>query len=426
MRSMKDHEFRDGHLMVAGKRATELAETYGTPLLAIDFDVFDAAIRLFKEAAQPHGIEIAYAGKALLLVAIARHLDAAGIHIDVASLGELMTAERAGIAPAHITLHGAAKTDEELDAALDGRVGKLVIDNLDELDAVIRRAARRERVDTRLVLRLNTGIEAHTHDFVRTSGDKTKFGLSEEHAFEAARRLQAVPKLRLAGLHSHIGSQIFEAAAFVENAKTLADYAARMSAAGASIEQIIVGGGFGVPMSPDDGDALDVAATLEQIAAAVKRVSSEAGIAPPRIGIEPGRALIAQAGTSLYRVMAVKEQFGRPYVIVDGSLADNPRPALYGAYHHPFMATAHAGALRETVVSGRSCENDQLAVAPLPDDVRAGDILATSSTGAYTYSMASNYNRFPKPAVVAVSGDGARLIARRETTQEVLRLDCDA
>jgi len=418
------HERRDGTLTIGGIRASELAERFGTPLLVLDYNTLDAAIGTFVSAAAPLDIEVAYAGKALLLVSLARRLRDAGLHLDVASLGELITAER-GVMPAQrITFHGCGKTDEELDAALHGRVGRLVVDSGDEAARLIERA-RGTTVACEVLLRVNTGIDAHTHDFIRTSGDKTKFGFDPGDVAEAVRSLREVG-LRFSGLHSHIGSQIYDAEAFVANTARLMDVAKTLYNAGTTVTRLIVGGGFGVQMAPQQEAGIDVAGTLAAIAKTAADEAAQIGITTPTVGIEPGRALIANAGTSLYRVMAVKRQFGRPYVIIDGSLTDNPRPALYGAYHHPTLGYERSSELQETVVCGRSCENDQMAVAPLPVDVRTGDLLAMSSTGAYTYSMASNYNRFAKPAVVAVENGTAQQIARRETVEEVLRFDCDA
>ncbi|MBV9269982.1 MAG: diaminopimelate decarboxylase [Candidatus Eremiobacteraeota bacterium] len=418
------HERPNGALAIGGIDAQALTERFGTPLLVIDYATLDAAIETFCSAATPLGIEVAYAGKALLLVGLARHLRDAGLHLDVASLGELLTAERAGMPPERITFHGCGKTADELDAILSGRAGRLVADNRDEVSRIIERvpngAARCE-----ILLRVNTGIDAHTHDFIRTSGDKTKFGFDPRELPTTVRKLVDAG-LRFAGLHSHIGSQIYEADAFAANMSRLMEVAHDVSHSGVPVNRVIVGGGFGVQMAPDQEAGIDVATTLTTIAKTAAERAGTLGIATPAIGVEPGRAIIANAGTSLYRVMAVKRQFGRPYVIIDGSLTDNPRPALYGAYHHPVMVRERSSELQETVICGRSCENDRMGAARLPVDIRIGDLLAMSSTGAYTYSMASNYNRFAKPAVVAIENGAVRQLARRETLEEVLRLDCDA
>ncbi|MGZ3506419.1 MAG: diaminopimelate decarboxylase [Vulcanimicrobiaceae bacterium] len=415
---------REGELCIGDVRANELAETYGTPLVVIDYGVLDAAIAEFVAAAQPQNIEVAYAGKALLLVALARHLAKTPLALDVCSIGELVTAERAGFPAGRISLHGCGKTDEELEAAAAGRVGTIIVDNLDELKRLAQRAHADRPVN--VLLRMNTGIEAHTHELIRTGGDKTKFGMPFEALAIAGSVFSQSPALRYRGLHSHIGSQIYEEHAFAENVSTLVEMAARAGAFGLQADRIVAGGGFGVQMSPDDPSHLDIPATLRSLGEAVRAAAERARIPAPGLGIEPGRSLVARAGTSLYRVMAAKEQFGMPYVVVDGGIADNPRPSLYDAYHHPLLASRAGSAPRETVLCGRSCENDRIVVAPLPADTVAGDLVAVCTTGAYTYSMASNYNRFGRPAVVAVQGSTHSLIARRERVEDVLRNDCDA
>jgi diaminopimelate decarboxylase len=418
------HGRQNGELTIGGARVSELAQHYGTPLLVLDYDVLDAAIAAFCDACAPHGIEVAYAGKALLLVALARHMKHTPLHLDVSSLGELVAAERAAFPPERISMHGCGKTEDELDAAAEGRVGRIIADNLDEL----RRLAQRGTDETPipLLLRLNTGIEAHTHEFVHTSGDKTKFGF-DPHALPAALDLlRSRRNLHLRGLHAHIGSQIYEQGAFIANAAALMERAAFCKNSGFEIDTIIVGGGFGVQMHPEQPLQLDLRATIDAIADTVKRESERLRLAAPHIGIEPGRALIAHAGTSLYTVMASKREFGRPYVIIDGGVYENPRPALYDAYHHALAALRESDRTVESVLCGRTCENDQLGVMQLPEDLHAGELVAMCTTGAYTYSMASNYNRFTRPAVVAARAGTHRLIARRETIDDVLRSDLDA
>ena len=419
------HDRRNGTLTIGGVSAADLAAAYGTPVLALDFDVLDASIAEIVQACAPQNIEIAYAGKALLLVGLARHLAERGLHLDVCSIGELATAERAGFPAERVSLHGCGKTDAELDAAIAGRVGRVIVDNLEELQRIGERGGTGIRAA--IVLRVNTGVSAHTHDFVRTGGSETKFGISPDDLPSAAAIFARYRALRFSGLHSHIGSQIFQEAALVENVAILMELAARMKTAGLPCEYVIAGGGFGVRMNPAEPLELDLAQAVASIARAAQSVAESHGIAMPRLGIEPGRARIARAGTSVYRVMAVKRQFGRPFVVVDGGIADNPRPALYDAYHHPVLASREsARPAVETVLCGRSCENDKLAIADLPEDIRPGDLIAVCITGAYTYSMASNYNRFPRPAVSAVRAGTHTPIARRESVADVLRMDCDA
>jgi diaminopimelate decarboxylase len=412
----------DGALRLGGVLASELAGAYGTPLLALDYGVLDAAVAEFCEACAPHRIDIAYAGKALLLTPLARRLKSTSLELDVCSLGELATAERAGFPAARLTLHGCGKPDAELDAVAAGRVGTIVADSLEEIGRLAARASAAKPIRT--ILRVNTGIEAHTHEFIRTGGDNTKFGIPTRQLDEAMVALQAAPGLRFAGLHSHIGSQIYDAEAFVENVRSLVELAARFHRAGLTSEKLIVGGGFGVQTDPNGERTVPIPQTIAAIAAAVDATVRAAGIPPVRIGIEPGRALIARAGTSIYTVMARKRQQTRTFVVIDGGLADNPRPALYQAHHH-VAAVASGEANERVAVCGRSCENDFMGDADLPADLAAGDLAAMCTTGAYTYSMASNYNRFAKPAVVAIENGRHTPIARRQTLDEVLELDCD-
>ncbi len=412
-----------GGATIGGVPATELANAYGTPLLALDTDVLDARVATFASAGERFGIDVCYAAKALLFVELARRLARSPLGIDVCSLGELLTAERAGVSARRLVLHGCGKTEAELRAAADGRVGRVVVDHRAELERLGEIA--RPDAPVRVLLRVNTGIEAHTHAYVRTGGEDSKFGFPIDDLDEAIAAARAHPNLRLIGAHSHLGSQLFEPEPYAASVEILLDAYARMLAAGAPASEIIVGGGFGV----DGGSGvapLDLEATLATIVAAVAAGSRARSVPAPRVGIEPGRGIVAEAGTSLYRVVAVKRQGSRRFAIVDGGIADNPRPALYGAYHHPFLAgRGSTAALGEFTICGRSCENDRLVVAPLPADLAAGDLLGLATTGAYTYSMASNYNRFPKPAVVFAGAGRHRLVVRRERDDELLRNDVD-
>jgi diaminopimelate decarboxylase len=413
---------RSGGLTLGGIAAAELTESYGTPLVVIDLDVVDASIAALHAAQGADDLEISYAAKAFVTVAFARHLADRGIGLDVCSLGELVTAERAEFPRERLTLHGAGKSDEELSAAAAGRVGAIVVDGLDEL----RRLAATPAVSPSLavLLRLNTGIEAHTHAFVRTGGDDTKFGLHPRDEDEAAAILRANPQLRFEGLHAHVGSQIYQPQAFLANADTLVAATERFARLGLEVKRIVVGGGFGVQTHPNaQAEALDLPATIGALSKRVRSSSDALKVPPPRLSIEPGRAIVGPAGTTLYRVLAVKRQSSRTFAIVDGGIAENPRPALYGAYHHVLAVQPHSGAEGEVTLCGRSCENDELGVARLPRDLSSGDLLAMCTTGAYTYSMAGNYNRFPRPAVAGIANGGHRLLARRESLDDVLRND---
>ena len=408
-------------LAIGGVEAELLAREHGTPLLVIDTDVFDANVAAFATLGTQLELDISYAGKALLFVALARRLATTPLGLDVCSLGELLTAERAGFASERLVMHGCGKTEAELQAVADGRVGRVVVDHGEEL-AALAAIARPER-PVQVLIRANTGIEAHTHAYVRTGGEDSKFGFALRDLPAAVARVLAAPGLRLIGLHSHLGSQIFDAAPYAQSLRLLMDAYAAAAAQGAPMRDLVIGGGFGVPSTPE-GERLDRATLLRALSSQKEALAREHRVAPPRLGIEPGRAIVADAGTSLYRVAAVKWQGARRFAIVDGGIADNPRPALYGAVHEAALANRRSRApAHETTICGRSCENDRLAVAPLPDDLRRGDLVAFATTGAYTYSMASNYNRFPRPAIVFAGGGAHRIVVRRETSEDVLRND---
>ena len=412
----------DGVLRIGETGADLLAATYGTPLLAFDARTFDATVGRFIAACAPHGVTLAYAAKALLVSGIVqRFIDHPSVELDVCSLGEIVTAERVDFPATRMYLHGCGKSDGELDAALEGRVGSIIVDGFDELERLA------ERADERTVgigLRINTGIEAHTHEFVRTGGENTKFGIAPDALERALDVFDAHPNLTLTVLHGHIGSQLFDEAPYAANLDVLLELAARAHERGRSLGKLLLGGGFGVSEDITAPPAFDLDTIISELAARAVAGAKRLGIAIPHLGIEPGRALVAAAGTSLYTVVAIKDSGSRRFVVIDGGIADNPRPALYGAFHQPLVARSAArGPLRRVTVAGRSCENDEMVDAELPDDLRVGDLLALCTAGAYTYSMASNYNRFTRPPIVEVDGASHRLLARRETIDDVLRCD---
>lgn len=417
-------ESSNAALRIGGVDANHLAQTYGTPLLALDGGRLDDAIATFESARSALGIEVSYAAKALFFVALARRLARSDIGIDVCSLGELLTAEAAGFPAERLTFHGCGKTDDELRAACAGRVGRIVVDDVTEIERL--RAVARAPLD--VLVRVNTGLEARTHAHVRTTGTASKFGVLPQQLDDVVYALERCAYLRIRGVHSHIGSQILDADAFVENVPLGFAAFARLRTRVTGADTLVLGGGFGVDSDPSAAP-FDTPATLARMAAAARSLAQASGLPAPVLGVEPGRALVAAAGSSLYRVIAVKDNGTARFAIVDGSIADNPRPALYGSYHHPHLAgrVAERGVPAEPfVICGRSCESDQLVTAPLPIDLRAGDLLALDTTGAYTYSMASNYNRFPRPAIVLAARGEHRLVVRRESSADQLRNDvCD-
>jgi diaminopimelate decarboxylase len=267
------------------------------------------------------------------------------------------------------------------------------------------------------MLRINTGIEAHTHEFIRTGGENTKFGIPERDAHDTIRRIAALPQLRLIGLHSHVGSQIVDVEPLVANLTALIPYADAARALGLPVEELNLGGGIGIEDGPGEPRPIDLDAFAD-------RLATRAAATPYRLAIEPGRALIARAGSLLYRVITVKRQGSRRFVVVDGGMTDNPRPLLYGARHPAdLIASDAAGKPAPATLAGRSCENDEIGEYELPEDVAAGDLIAMRYTGAYTFSMSSNYNRFGKPAVLFVRDGTQRRVVRGESEEETSRFD---
>jgi diaminopimelate decarboxylase len=385
----------DETLAIGGVRADVLARAYGTPLLAFDWTAIDAALSAFDAACAPFAMRYSYAAKAFLRAELVRRLDARGAGIDVCSLGELEAVEAADFPAARLTLHGAGKTDAELRAAIDGRVGRAIVDGLCDLRRLAELA--RGASPVRVVVRLNTGIDVDTHTHVRTVGEASKFGIVPEEEAAAIQVLRENPSLAFTGLHAHAGSQINDVATFAANFSALLEAADRFARAGFASRVLIAGGGFGVQYDPRRAeDAFDAGAAIAACGELARAAGSRASVE-----FEPGRSIVAQAGTTLYEVLAVKRRGDGLLVVVDGGMADNPRPALYDAYHH-IIAVRRSSELTTAAVFGRACETDFIAEAPLPTDLARGDLLAVFTTGAYTYSMASNYNGFPKPALVAV------------------------
>ncbi len=427
----------DGALRFAGCDARELARDFGTPLFVVDeLDVRARAAEY--KAAYEHGehpFEVFYAGKAFLTVAIARWVHESGLGIDVASGGELAIAIRAGIPGDRIVMHGNNKSRAEISAALDHGLHMLVCDSLDELALIGTVAAERGQVAP-VMLRLTVGVEAHTHEAIATAHEDQKFGLSIANGMAAKAVEQALgdPHVALRGFHSHIGSQIFDAAGFEIAAHRVALFMADMAATrGYIAEALDLGGGMGVPYVEGD-DPLDVEEMAHRLRAIVVRECANAGIAVPRLSVEPGRAIVGSSTVTLYEVGVVKQvqvtdDFVRQYVAVDGGMSDNIRTALYDASYTAALANrvSNAAPVLSRVV-GKHCESGDIVVrdTEMASDVHPHDLIAVATTGAYCYSMASNYNNLPRPAVVAVRDGRARLMVRRETVDDLLARDQDA
>ena len=411
-----------GHLVVGGCDATELAERFGTPLVVFDRATFEARARLYSEALTPDHVH--YAGKSFCCVAICELAAELGLSLDVCTGGELATALAAGFPPERITFHGNNKSVGELATANHVGVGRIVVDSFDEIDRLTACG-----VQTKLLIRVTPGVEAHTHEFVQTGQEDSKFGftLHDGVALEAIKRATEVPGCELVGLHAHIGSQIFELAAFDLAIERLAGLAAEAQRAhGSVVRELNLGGGLGIAhtrdeMTPDPGDA------VRRMRAAIEKSFGHHGLELPDVFVEPGRSIVGSAAVTVYRIGTVKRIPGvRTYVSMDGGMSDNIRPALYGARYEAFLANRmDAPEGPRVTVAGKHCESGDILIKDvhLPDDIAPGDLLCVPATGAYTYAMASNYNRVPRPPVVMVADGEATVIVERETENDLLRLD---
>jgi diaminopimelate decarboxylase len=425
----------DGVVTVAGVAVTELAEVYGTPLFVIDEDDFRSRCRQIA-AAFGGGRNVYYAAKAFLSSEIARWVDEEGLSLDVSTGGELAVALHAHFPAERIALHGNNKSVAELTTAVKAGVGHVVVDSMTEierLDAVAAAAGIAQDV----LVRVTVGVEAHTHEFISTAHEDQKFGLSLANgaAMTAVRRVFAADHLRLVGLHSHIGSQIFDVAGFELAAHRviglLRDVVAEFGVdKTAQVCTVDLGGGLGISYLPTD-DPPPVSELAAKLGAIVRNESAAVGLPAPRLVVEPGRAIAGPGTITLYEVGTVKDvcvsaTAHRCYVSVDGGMSDNIRTALYGAEYDVRLVSRASDATPTLArIVGKHCESGDIVVRDtwVPDDIAPGDLLAVAGTGAYCYSLSSRYNLIGRPAVVAVRDGQARLILRRETVEDLLSLE---
>lgn len=420
----------DGVIEIGGVRLIDLVEQVGTPAYVIDEADFRSRAREWSEAFA--GWTVFYAGKAFLCATLARWLAEEGLNLDVCSLGELTTALRAGIDPARIGHHGNNKSDAELRLALTSGVGRIIVDSSDEITRLEELCAELGTT-ARVLVRATTGVEAHTHEYIATAHEDQKFGFSitSGQALVGMFRCFHSPHIELLGIHSHIGSQIFEVSGFeVAARRTMKLLAQFKEATGTELPELDLGGGFGIAYTKEDdpASAAELAAGLREI---VGHECRAFGLAEPNVSIEPGRAIVGPAGTAVYRVGTAKPVdigggLTRRYLSVDGGMSDNIRPALYAAEYSAALANRNSTA--EPVVSrvvGVHCEGGDILVRDefLPVDVGIGDLLAVPASGAYSRSMASNYNHTPRPPVVAVRDGQIILMVRRESLDDILALD---
>ncbi|MDQ6909321.1 MAG: diaminopimelate decarboxylase [Actinomycetota bacterium] len=403
---------RAGRLSIGGVDLLDLAAEHGTPLFVYDEAHLRARCR---EAVSAFGDGVAYGSKAFLCLAMARLVHEESMHLDVSTAGELHVALAAGVPPERLVLHGNNKSLEVLRRARSLGV-RIVVDSFDELDRLDVLSC--EEGTARVLVRVTPGVEAHTHEYVMTGQVDSKFGfgLASGEAAQAVARVTASAGTELTGIHAHIGSQIFLVESFAKAIEVLADFVRPLEVA-----ELCMGGGLGVPYV--EGEE---APTITQWAAGLQEASRVAGITA-RVTAEPGRAIVAAAGITLYRVGTIKDVPGvRTYVAVDGGMSDNPRPVLYGSGYEAFLPRAtHADRGLAARVVGQHCESGDVLVreARLPADVAVGDLLCTPVTGAYGHSMASNYNKVPRAEVVFVGDGKANVVVRRETPDDLLRLD---
>jgi diaminopimelate decarboxylase len=403
-------------LRIGGCDVAALAEEFGTPLFIYD----EAHLRTrCRETVEVFGSHVAYASKAFLCRAMARLVSEEGLGIDVASGGELDVALAGGVDPKRVVFHGNNKSTAELSFALEAGVGRIAVDSFDELERLAQLTKDRAQPQP-IWLRITPGVEAHTHEYISTGQDDSKFGftVSSGLAQKAVEMARVTPGLQLAGIHAHIGSQVFRIESFHEAALVIAKFFAPLG-----LDELCVGGGLGVAYMNGEQNP-SVVAWGDAVAAAI----AEAGIGDEvEIHVEPGRSLVAQAAITVYRVGTVKVLDGlRTYVAVDGGMSDNPRPVLYGAGYEAFLVREPlAERPLATRIVGKHCESGDVIIPDgyLPADVKVGDLLATPVTGAYGYAMASTYNRATRPAVLFVADGKARLVLRRETYEDLSSLD---
>ena len=421
----------DGALVLGGVDVRALAAQHGTPVFACDEADFRGRCRDFREAFGD-GAGVFYAAKAFCCRAVLRWVSEEGLGVDVCTGGELEVALRAGVRPEMITLHGSNKLPEELDRAVTAGVGHIVADSFDEIGRLEQIAARSYAARPKVLVRVTTGVEAAAHEFVATAHDDQKFGfsLASGAADEAVRRVLGSGcsgVLEFAGLHSHIGSQIYDTAGFDVAAHRVLELAVRIREShGIEIGELNLGGGFGIAYMPGD-DPTDIKVVAQNLREILDAQCRAAGLARPRLTVEPGRAIAGPGTVTLYQVGTVKNVDGlRTYVGVDGGMSDNIRTALYDAEYTCVLASRESAAEPTLCrLVGRHCESGDIVVrdAYLPADVTPGDLIAVAATGAYCRSMASNYNHVPRPGVVAVRDGATRVLLRRETADDLLRLD---
>lgn len=419
-----------GNLSIGGVDASELAKKFKTPLYVMDQELIETTIDKMKEAFQSNRFDtqIAYAGKAFLSMGMLKLVDAKELDLDVVSGGELYTAYKAGFPMDRVHLHGNNKTVEELEMAIEFGIKEIVIDNEDEIDK-IERICREKGKKQAVLVRIDPGIEAHTHHYIKTSGLTSKFGISlfQDNLFDIIKRLNDSEWIEFKGFHTHIGSQIFQSAFFIFALDEIFKYLDKLKKElGIVVHTVNMGGGFGVYYKEGD-DPKPIEEVLSEIITYTEAMEIKYQIGFKELCIEPGRSIVGNAGTTLYEVGGIKETVGgKTYVFIDGGMSDNIRTALYQAeYEAGVVNKINDTDVREITLAGKLCESGDIIIekGKLPKATEIGDIVAVTTTGAYCYTMSSNYNRMMRPAVVFVKDGKAKVAVKRETLDDLIRND---
>ena len=419
-----------GNLSIGGVDTTELVKEFKTPLYVMDQELIETTIDKMKKAFQSNRFDtqIAYAGKAFLSMGMLKLVDAKELDLDVVSGGELYTAYKAGFPMERVHLHGNNKTVEELEMAIEFGIKEIVIDNEDEIDK-IERICREKGKKQAVLVRIDPGIEAHTHHYIKTSGLTSKFGISlfQDNLFDIIKRLNDSEWIEFKGFHTHIGSQIFQSAFFIFALDEIFKYLDKLKKElGIVVHTVNMGGGFGVYYKEGD-DPKPIEEVLSEIITYTEAMEIKYQIGFKELCIEPGRSIVGNAGTTLYEVGGIKETVGgKTYVFIDGGMSDNIRTALYQAeYEAGVVNKLNDTDVREITLAGKLCESGDIIIekGKLPKATEIGDIVAVTTTGAYCYTMSSNYNRMMRPAVVFVKDGKAKVAVKRETLDDLIRND---
>lgn len=418
-----------GNLEIGGCDAVDLVNNFGTPLYVIDEKLVRDNCRLFKEHFIMDEIEteVVYASKAFLNLAMCKLIKEEEVSLDVVSGGELYTALKANFPASKIYMHGNNKTKDELVLAINSNIGRIIVDNTNELELIDNLCGELSK-KVSVLLRVNPGIEAHTHEYIQTSKNDSKFGISiyNEDICEIINAFQTSKNVNLKGFHCHIGSQIFEENSFYSAISVMIGFLEKVrNQCNFVTEELNLGGGYGVYYSTGD-KPVNLESCLQNMLIIIKDEVDKLNLRVPKIIIEPGRAIVANAGTTLYNIGGTKKTYGgKNFIFVDGGMSDNPRTALYDAKYEAVVANKMNSLKEENyTVAGKCCESGDVIIKNIDlPKVYTGDILAVLSTGAYNYSMASNYNRIPRPAVVFVNNGEAKLVVKRETYEDIIRND---